>query len=83
MNLPTHLQPLHACVYTTITITSVWYLWEGSNGKFCVMCEMQEMDPWKMREGKEGDSEGWGEILCVEDARSKLCLLYTSDAADE
>ena len=32
----------------------MWYLWEASNGKFCVMCEMQEMDPWKMRESKEG-----------------------------
>ena len=28
------------------------------------MCEMQEMDPWKMCEGKEGDPEV-GERFCV------------------
>ena len=37
---------------------------EASNGKFCVMSEMQEMDSWKMRERKEGDPEV-GEIFCV------------------
>ena len=42
----------------------MWYLWEGSNGKFSVVCEIQEMDPWKMRERKEGDSEV-GERCCV------------------
>ena len=35
----------------------MWYLWEASNGKFCVMCGMQEMDPWKMCESKEGEPE--------------------------
>jgi len=54
----------------------MWYLWEASNGKFCVMCEMQETDAWKMHESKEGDPLGWGEILCVEDARSKLMDLW-------
>ena len=34
-----------------------------SNGKFCVICEMQEMDPW-MRESEEGVPEV-GERLCV------------------
>ena len=29
-----------------------------------VMCEMQEMDPWKMCESKEGDPEV-GERFCV------------------
>ena len=33
----------------------MWYLWEASNGKFCAMCEMQEMDPWKMHESLGGD----------------------------
>ena len=33
----------------------MWYLWEASNGKFCVTCEMQEMDPWKIRKSKQGD----------------------------
>ena len=33
----------------------MWYLWEASNGKFSVVFEMQEMNPWKMRESKEGD----------------------------
>ena len=36
----------------------MWYLWEASNGKFSVMCEMQEMDPWKTCESKEGDPKG-------------------------
>ena len=40
----------------------MWYLWEASNGKLCVMCEMQEMYPWKMQ--KEGDPED-GERFCV------------------
>ena len=44
----------------------MWYLWEASNGKFCAICEMQEMDPWKMRESKEGDPEV-GERFCVLD----------------
>ena len=26
----------------------MWYLWEASNGKFCITCEMLEMDPWTM-----------------------------------
>ena len=34
---------------------------------------MREMDPWKMRESKEGDPEV-GKILCWEDARSKLMM---------
>ena len=34
---------------------SMWYLWEVSNGKFSVVCEMREMDPWKMHKSKEGD----------------------------
>ena len=42
----------------------MWYLWEASNGKFFVMCEMQEMDPWKMHESKEGDPDV-GERFCV------------------
>ena len=41
----------------------MWYLWEVSNGKFCVMCEMQEMNPWMMCESKEGDAEA-GERFC-------------------
>ena len=32
----------------------MWYLWEVSNGKFSVVCEMQEMNQWKMCESKEG-----------------------------
>ena len=47
------------------------YLWEVSNGKFSVVSEMWEMDPWQMRESKEADLEV-GERFCVEDARSKL-----------
>ena len=50
----------------------MWYLWEASDGKFSIVCEMQEMDPWKMCKSRDGDSQGWREILCVEDARSKL-----------
>ena len=42
----------------------MWYLWEESNGKFSVVCEMWEMDPWKMRGSKEGDLEV-GERFCV------------------
>jgi len=42
----------------------MWHLWEASNGKFCVMCEMQEMDPWKICESGEGDPEV-GERFCV------------------
>ena len=42
----------------------MWYLWEASNGKFCAMCEMQEMDPWKKRESNEGDPEV-GERFCA------------------
>ena len=42
----------------------MWHLWEASNGKFCVMCEMQEMDPWKIWESEEGDPEV-GERFCV------------------
>ena len=34
---------------------SMWYLWEVSNGKFSVVCEMQEINPWKMYKSKEGD----------------------------
>ena len=45
---------------------------EASNGKFSVVCEMWEMDPWKIPESKEGDPEVGEEILCVEHARSKL-----------
>ena len=41
----------------------MWYLWEAINGKFCVMCEMQEMDPWKVCEGKEGEPEV-GDFVC-------------------
>ena len=44
--------------------TSMWYLWEASNGKFSVLCEMWEMDPWKMHESKEGDLVV-GERFCV------------------
>ena len=40
------------------------YLWEVSNGKFSIVCEMWEMDPWKMPESKEGDFEV-GERFCV------------------
>ena len=35
----------------------MWYLWEVSNGKFSVMGEMQEVDPWKMRESKRAGPE--------------------------
>ena len=35
----------------------MWYLWEASNNKFNVVCEMREMDPWKMPESKEGDPD--------------------------
>ena len=41
----------------------MWYLWEASNGKLHVMCERQEMDPWKMCKSKEDDRE-FGERLC-------------------
>jgi len=34
------------------------------HGRCVKMCEMQEMDPWKMRESKEGDPEV-GERFCV------------------
>ena len=34
------------------------------NGKFSVVCEMREMDPWKMHESKEGDPEV-GKRFCV------------------
>ena len=50
----------------------MWYLWEASNGKFCVMCEMQEMDPWKMRESKDGVTLRSGRDFVWGDARSKL-----------
>ena len=43
---------------------SMWYLWEASNCKFSVVCEMWEMDPWKMHESKEGDLKV-GERFCV------------------
>ena len=36
-----------------------------SNVKFCVMREMQGMDPWKMHNSKEGDPEGDPERFCV------------------
>ena len=39
-------------------------LWEASNGKFSVVCEMQEMDPWKMCESKEGDPEVGKRFVC-------------------
>ena len=42
----------------------MWYLWEVSNGKFSVVCEVQKMNPWKMRESKEGDLEV-GKRFCV------------------
>ena len=43
----------------------MWYLWEVlSYGKFNVVCEMQEMDPWKMRESKEDDPEV-GKRFCL------------------
>ena len=41
----------------------MWYLWEANNGKLCVMCEMQEMNPLMMCESKEGDAEV-GEKFC-------------------
>ena len=34
-----------------------FYLCEVSNGRFSFVCEMQEMDPRKMRESKDGDLE--------------------------
>ena len=34
----------------------MWYLWEAYNGQLSVVCEMWEMDPWKMRESKEGSN---------------------------
>ena len=42
----------------------MWYLWEASNGKFSVVCEIWEMDPWKIRKSKEGDPEVW-KRFCV------------------
>ena len=39
-------------------------LWEVSNGKFSDVCEMQEMDPWKMCESKEGDPKV-GKTFCL------------------
>ena len=49
----------------------MWYFWEVSNGKFCVMCEMQEKfvvrgkkkpgrpkKTWKMQVEKESKSVG-------------------------
>ena len=33
----------------------MWYLWEASSGKFSLVCEMREMDPWKIHESKEGN----------------------------
>ena len=42
----------------------MWYLWEESNGKFSVVCEMWEMDPQKMRESKEGDLKVGGDFVC-------------------
>ena len=33
------------------------YLWEASNGKFSIVCEMWEMDQRKMQKSKEGDPE--------------------------
>ena len=35
----------------------MWYLWEASSGKVGVVCEMQEMEPWKMHKTKEVDPE--------------------------
>ena len=51
----------------------MWDLWEASNGKFSVVSKMRGMDPWKMRESKEGDPEVWKRFSGVEDA-SKLMM---------
>ena len=51
------------------------YLWEASNGKFCVMCEMQKMDPWKMHESKEGGPEV-GERFCESKMQEASCWIY-------
>ena len=48
------------------------YLWEASNDKFSVLCEMREMDPWKMGESEEGGPEVGERFCCVENTRSKL-----------
>ena len=37
---------------------------EASSGKFSVVCEMWEMDPWKMRESEEGDLEVGRDFVC-------------------
>ena len=42
----------------------MWYLWEASTGKFSVLCEMREMDPWMMHKSKEGDPK-IGKRFCV------------------
>ena len=42
----------------------MWYLWRVSNDKFSVVSEIQEMDPWKMRESKDGGPEV-GKTFCV------------------
>ena len=37
----------------------MWYLWEVSNGKFSVVCEMCETDPWKMCDSSGMESGSW------------------------
>ena len=49
-------------------------MWEASNGKFSVVCEMREMDPWLMRESKEGDPEV-GERFCVWKVQEASCWI--------
>ena len=39
-------------------------MWEVSNVKFSFKCEMQEKDPWKMLESKEGDPEVGRNFVC-------------------
>ena len=46
----------------------MWYLLEASNGKFSVVYEMREMDPWKLRESKEGDPE----VVCGRQCRKQV-----------
>ena len=53
----------------------MWYLWEASKGKFCVICEMQEMDPWKIFESKEGDPEV-GKRFCVWKMQEATSRIY-------
>ena len=42
----------------------MWYMWEASNGKISVVCEIWEMDPWKMRESKRVTPKLGRDFVC-------------------